>query len=243
MINDIASWRIIDECPELPLDMVFPISKRAACLIARNKANRLLKTNFLNIQGAVDMMKGLDYHHDNFMKLIHRLAEVDLSDEAQGLKVYLSHEVVAYLNRLGQFHYLIASDFVKEHCSDATALASTIKKFVVFRMKHSAHRSIDKPRGESARIQETQAMSLSSIGGNTFEPKPANPCNLLEVKTTADMLAYRRNNWIKCYFSQQLITDDPEIAYSFSIEKEHLTIMREAYAVLEKVSKSSVTNG
>lgn len=223
--------------------MVFPISKRAACLIARNKANPLLKTNFLNIQGAIDMMKGLDYHHDNFMKLIHRLAEVDLSDEAQGLKECLSHEVVAYLNRLGQFHYFIVSDFVREHCSDAVVVASTLEKFVVFRMKHSAHRSIDKPRGESSRIQETQAMSMSSIGGNIFEPKPGNPCNLLKAKTTAGMLTYRRNLWIKCYSSQQLITDTAEIFHSFSIEKEHLTIMREAYAVLEKVSKSSVTNG
>jgi hypothetical protein len=32
------------------------------------------------------MMKGLDYHHDNFMNIINRLAEVDLEDEAGQLK-------------------------------------------------------------------------------------------------------------------------------------------------------------
>jgi len=52
MINDIAGWQIIDECPETPLDKIFPISRRAACLIARNQTKApLLSTNFLNIQG------------------------------------------------------------------------------------------------------------------------------------------------------------------------------------------------
>lgn len=238
MINDVANWRIIDESPDTPLDTVFPISKRAACLVARNKASRLLRTNFLKVQGAIEMLKGLDYHHDKFVSLVRRLAEVDLTAEAQELKIHLSHEVVAYLNRLGQFHYFLMSDFVRQNCANATSTAPTIEKFVILRMKHSAHRSIDKPKGESARVQEIQAMNLSAIGGNIFEPKPGMPCNLLEAKTTADMLAFRKSMWVKCYFSQQLITDNPKIVYTFSIEKEHPIIMREAYAIFEKVLKT-----
>jgi len=239
MINDIAGWGVIDECPVTPLDTIAPISKRAASLIARNQTKTpLLKTNFLNIQGAVEMMQGLDYHHDNFMKIINHLAEVDLNNEAQGLKVYLSHEVVAYLNRLGQFHYFITSPFVTKHCATAKSLAPTIETFLVLRLKHSAHRSIDQPRDESRHIQETQAMSMSSIGGKIFSPKPGQSCNLLEAKTTADAIKHFRNNWTKCYLVYQLITDDPKVSYNFSIEKEHPTIMREAYAVLEQVLKS-----
>ena len=238
MINDIAGWQVIDECPETPLDMIVPISKRAACLIARIQTKTpLLNTNFLNIQGAVEMMQGLDYHHDNFMKLINRLAEVDLDDEARGLKANLLHEVVAYLNRLGQFHYFIISTFVTGNCATAKFLTPTIEKFVVFRMKHSAHRSIDKPHGESLHVQQTQAMSMLSIGPKIFETKPGQSCNLLEAKTTKDAIEHIRNNWGKCYWICQLITDGPKDFHNFSIEREHPTIMQEAYAILEQVLK------
>ena len=237
MINDIAGWQVSDECPKLPLDKVDPISKRATCLVARNKAKPPLRANFLNIQGAVEMMKGLDYHHHNFMKIINRLAEVDMSDEAQGLKANLLHEVVAYLNRVGQLHYFVFSPFVKNHCPTAESLTPTIEKFLIFRHKHSAHRSIDKPQNETAHIQETQAMSMSSIGGKIFETKPGQSCNLLDIKTDADQTAHFLNNWKKCYWVCQLITDDPKDFRNFSIEREHPTIMLEAYVVLEMLLK------
>jgi hypothetical protein len=186
------------------------------------------------------MMQGLDYHYDNFMKLIKRLVESDLTDEAYGLKIKLSHEVVAYINRMGQFHYFIQSEFIKKHCSTNKSLAPTIDKFVVFRKKHSAHRSIDQPRGESLHVRETQAMSMSSIGPKIFETKPGHSCNLLEAKTTKDAVVHIRNNWEKCYWICQLITDDSKDFHNFSIEKEHPTIMREAYAILEQVLKPAV---
>jgi hypothetical protein len=241
MINDITGWQVIDEYPETPLDTIVPISKRATSLIARNKTKAsLLNTNFLEIQGAVEMMQGLDYHHDNFMKLINRLVEFDLTDEAHGLKISLSHEVVAYLNRMGQFYYFIDSEFIKKHCSTAKSLAPTIDKFFVFRRKHSAHRSIDQRRGESLRVRETQAMSMSSIGPKIFETKPGQSCNLLEAKTKNDAIEHIRNNWKKCYWICQLITDDPKDFHNFSIEKEHPTIMQEAYAILEQVLKPAI---
>jgi hypothetical protein len=52
MINDIAGWQVIDECPDTPLDTIVPISKRATSLIARNKTKAaLLNTNFLKFKG------------------------------------------------------------------------------------------------------------------------------------------------------------------------------------------------
>ncbi len=183
------------------------------------------------------MMNGLDYHHDNFMRIINRLAEVDMSEEADGLKANLLHEVVAYLNRLGQFHYFVISTFVRQHCRTPTSLTPTVEKFFIFRRKHSAHRSIDQPQNETAHVQETQAMSMSSIGGKIFEPKLGQSCNLLEAKTDADQIAHFRNNWKKCYWVCQLITDDPNDFRNFSIEKEHPAIMLEAYAILEMLLK------
>jgi len=190
------------------------------------------KHTFPNIQGAVEMMKGLDYHHDKFLNIISRLAKVDLNDEAHGLKADLLHEVVAYLNRLGQFHYFTISCFVKTHCPTAESLTPTIEHFLVFRHKHSAHRSIDKPQKETVPVQETQAMSMSSIGYKIFEPRPGQSCNLLAANTEAEQMEHIRNNWKQCYWVCQLITDHSKDCLNFSIEREHPAIMLEAYAVL-----------
>ena len=240
MINDINTWRVgvVDECPGTPLDTVFPISKRAACFIARNKANALLKTHFLNAQGAVEMMKGLDYHHDNFMNVINCLAQIGMQDGANDLQCVLLHEAVAYLNRLGQFYYFLKSSFVKEHCSNTESLAPSILKHVIFRHK-SVHRSIDKPdtfRPESEHVRATQAMSLSAIGAKIFEPKPGQVSHFSRVKTT-DVETFFRDLWGNNYLIFQLITDEPEVFHNFSIEKEHAKIMHEAYAILERVLK------
>jgi len=235
MINSIDSWQVVDECPGTSLDTVFPISKRTACLIARNKTKSVLKTNFLNIQGAVEMMKGLDYHHDNFMNVINSLAQIGLTDEANEFRCILLHEAVAYLNRLGQYYYFLRSDFVRKNCAAAESFAPTIVAFVVFRRKHSAHRSIDAPKGESAHVQTTQAMSMSSVWGQMFEPKPGHPCHLSQVKTQGGIEEFSRNQWKNSYLVFQLITDNPNDWHNFSIEKEHPIIMEEAFTVLEKV--------
>ncbi len=236
-MNNIGNWSVFDECTETPLDMVFPISRRAACLVVRNKNKPLLKTNFFNIQGAVEMTSGLDYHHDNFMRAINRLARIGLQERTDELKCVLLHEVVAYLNRLGQFYYFIKSTFVQKHCARPESIAPTLVKWVIFRQKHSAHRSIDFPKDESEHVQTAQAMSMSSIGGQLFEPKPGHPFNLLEVKTAADLEEQTRNKWERCYRVFQLITDDPNVCHNFSIEREHPVIMQETFAVLEQILK------
>ncbi len=236
MINDITGWIVFDECPNTPLDEIFPLSRRAACLVARNKDNTTnLNTNFLNIQGAVEMMLGLDYHHDNFINAVEQLAEAEFTNEARGLKAQLVHEVVAYLNRMGQFHYFIVSPFVRKFCPDAKNLAPTIEKFLPLRLKHSAHRSIDAPKGESQHTQETQAMSMSAIGSKIFEPKPGQRHNMLDAKSEAEQVMFIRDNWKKCYWICQFLTDNPKDVLNFSLEREHPKIMEEAFLILERV--------
>jgi hypothetical protein len=241
MINDISGWLVFDECPDMPLDAIFPLSRRAACLVARNKDKTTnLDTNFLNIQGAVEMMLGLDYHHKNFMSAVKQLTEAELTDKARGLKAQLVHEVVAYLNRMGQFHYFLISPFVGEHCPDAKALAPTIEKFLPLRLKHSAHRSIDASRGESQHIQETQAMSMSAIGSKISEQKPGQRHNMLDAKSEAEQVRFIRDNWKKCYWICPFLTDNPRDVLNFSLEREHPKIMEEAFSILERVLPTRV---
>jgi hypothetical protein len=237
MINDITGWIVFDECPDTPLDAIFPLSRRAACLVARNQDKTTnLNTNFLNIQGAVEMMLGLDYHHDNFINVVKRLTEAELTDESRGLKAQLVHEVVAYLNRMGQFHYFMISPFVRKQCPDAKTLAPTIEKFLPLRLKHSAHRSIDAPKDDdSQHMQETQAMSMSAFGPKIFEPKPGQSHNILDAKSEAERIAFFQDNWKKCFWICQFLTDNPKDVLNFSLEREHPKIMSEALLILEKV--------
>jgi len=237
MINDITGWILVDEFPNQQLDSIFPLSKRAVCLIARKQNEKtILNTNFLNIQGAVEMMLGMDYHHGNFMRIVEQLGEVELTNGARRLKADLIHEVIAYLNRIGQFHYFLDSEFVKGFCSDANAVAPTLERFLPLRMKHSAHRSIDAPtKKDSIHFQETQAMSMSAIGPKHFDPKPGQRVNMLDATTDAEKIKFVRDNWKKCFLVCQFLTEDPKGALDFSIEREHPVIMQEAYSVIEKV--------
>jgi len=237
-INDINRWHyVIDEHPGVELDAIFPISSRVACFIARNKDKQVLKQHFLNVQGAVEMLKGLDYHHDNFMFIIGELAKIGIFGDAIGLETKLFHETVAYLNRLGQFYYFTRSSFVKERCLTVESLTTSISKHAVFRMKHSAHRSIDAPKGESEHIQMAQALSMSVIGGKMFSPKPGQSHNLAPNMTVAELEEFQKISWKKCYRTFQLITDNPNVFYNFSPEKEHPTIMQEGLSVLKQLVK------
>jgi hypothetical protein len=235
MSNDINSWWVTDEKPGIAIDTIEPISKRATCLIARNKSNHLLTTDFFRIQGTVDMMKGLDYHHANFMKIIEKLAIVGMDGIGRDLQVELLHEATAYLNRLGQFYYFLTSDFVSKQFPTAESLAPTVTKFVIFRQKYSAHRSIDDPRKETTRIQTAHAYSMSSMGGKLFQPKPNHIGGFTPTSSVPEMEEFIRNMWRNSYQQFQLITDDPKGCHNFSVEREHPTIMQETYVVLKLV--------
>ena len=184
------------------------------------------------------MMRGLDYHHENFMKIVSQLVVAELTDEALGLKVNLTHEVIAYLNRLGQFHYFLISDFVEEQSPDAKTFAPTIEKFLPLRLKHSAHRSIDAPRKEDSKhIQETHAMSMSAIGPKIFEQKTGERRNIMDAESNTEKITFVRNKWEKCYLIFQFSTENLKDVLNFSLEREHPKIMQEAFLILEKVLK------
>jgi hypothetical protein len=107
-----------DPADNLPLGEVMPISLRIWTLFARNREKSILDTNFLNLYGTVDMVRGLEYHYTNFMNAVNRLSELPIiSEETTKFEHSLRHEIIAYLNRMGQFYHFVESDFVKERTS------------------------------------------------------------------------------------------------------------------------------
>jgi hypothetical protein len=106
MLN-IDYFHLEDPAPDRSLEDILPISTRAWALLARQKQNPLLKTHFWNLYGVADMIDGTQHHYDGFETIVKQLAR-----DPSGKALYqnstgrnLRHEVVAYLNRVGQLYY------------------------------------------------------------------------------------------------------------------------------------------
>jgi len=106
-----------------------------------------LNDGYLNTYGAIKMMKGMDYHFDNFYKCTDRDQE--------------AHEAIAYLNRVGQFFDFARSDYVRAKVSSPLDLLPSILKFIPLRNKHAAHRSLDDPRENDPTDQDDRPHYLA----------------------------------------------------------------------------------
>jgi hypothetical protein len=178
MTKFLADYNMIDKNFHLDINQVFPISSRAFSLLSRNKNKVELSEHAITLFGAIDMVNALEYHYENFMhiknsntRLLQPIINSDFSDldieERSKIFKKLTYEAVAYMNRIGQLYYFSKSDFVKSRIPTGvdTILARSLE-LMPFRMKNTAHRSIDAPRGETEYDQIFQAMSMGNIGGH-----------------------------------------------------------------------------
>lgn len=233
IFKNIENFSGTDPCPGIALDAISPLSRRAYALMMRNRTKPLLKEGFINIVGAVEMLSGLEYHHDNFVRLSGQLASGQSLDET-----YPYHEAVAYLNRLGQLYYFARSPLVAKAGLDPAAMIPTMEKYVLFRMKHSAHRSIDNPRHESDNAQILQAMSLTRAWGKMMSLKPGAP-NIFPTPGAAldarGVQEFYRKQWQTSYLTFQIYDEDHQMHLNLVLEKEHPHICAEAYSLLADV--------
>ncbi len=108
--------------------------------------------------GIGQILKGLEYHFNRYKQFSEKLYNIDYSNKLTSKKrksqrihnhiIYsdMNHEVIAYLNRMGQFYYFANSYEVGEKIKNVEELIPTIVKFIDFRHKQSAHRGTDKQR-------------------------------------------------------------------------------------------------
>jgi hypothetical protein len=231
-----GNWNIKDNHSGEPIDAIHPLSARAWSLLARNRAKPLAIPGFINLSGAIEMLEGLEYHCDNIVRFSDDLAKGEKVPET-----HINHEAIAYINRLGQFYYFAKSDFVRVAVPDFAATIPTLCKFMVFRNKNTAHRSIDAPKPDDTDdVKIAHAKALTSRMGSIFSPKPnARPMQHPEIGVPIERneLEHRmqREFWT-CNF-RTFQTFDLAIGsdVNFTVELEHPTIMSEAYGVLEKV--------
>ncbi len=229
--KNIDNFNFTDPHEGIALDEIHPLSERAVSHIARSRNLPILKHAFVNIFGAIEMMHGLAYHHARFMGLIescHTTVPTLKISEA------LRHEVVAYLNRLGQFWSFSNSYLVKKYCSSPEEILPTLSNLIVFRNKHTAHRSIDNPKAEDTdNLQVMNAVSLSVFGPQFFHPKPGHSSSdMSSVNTDKELDEFRCSLYRNEYVGFQIYDVKHSTHVNFYIERDHELIMREAYFLI-----------
>lgn len=216
-VNDRAYWRWEDPCPGEALQGIIPYSVRATSLIARSQSP-LLQQHFLQLSGAVSILSGLEYHSDNFLAL---LKQVKLRSSHAHSK--LRHEVVAWVNRVGQLHYFTTSELVISKLGNVATPA--IDAVLPFRHKHTAHRSFDMPRkNDSDHLKAVHAMSLSDFGGSVWSPRNGSPWPELDPTSPSST-----------HFLTFQIQETAGDAVILNIENAHPAVLHEVYSILDSL--------
>ncbi|HEX4374219.1 MAG TPA: hypothetical protein VHZ50_13035, partial [Puia sp.] len=109
------------------MNEIFPISQRIMSLLVRNQTKQIIETNFISVYGTVDMIGGLEYHHNNFQALIERRSKLSIhfnyqDEERWVVEQNFRDEAVAYLNRIGQFFHFADSKWVKQYIPNSIQL-------------------------------------------------------------------------------------------------------------------------
>ncbi|HYM98741.1 MAG TPA: hypothetical protein VET25_03290 [Aestuariivirgaceae bacterium] len=228
MPSDISDWNPIDPFAAQELVEIQPLSKRAFSLLLRNKHKPILETEFLRVAGVIEIMEGLEYHSSRFNDIKFRYGHGQRDDLED-----INHEVVAYFNRVGQFHTFARSAFVKTHVTNPLSIVPRICQLLVFRNKHAAHRSIDAPReGDTVEVQNTHAISLNRYFGRIYSPIPG-AANPPLPDSEQGLVPWRRALCLSAYIVFQIYNPSVEDTIFFTIETDHPVVMEEAYALLE----------
>jgi 16S rRNA G966 N2-methylase RsmD len=119
--------------------------------------------------------------------------------------------------------------WVKQYIPNSIQLVPTISKCKIFRDKHAAHRSIDKPlKGDDSHAQIIQAWGLSSVSGIGYSPKNG----VSTIKTVEDLFDQNKL-WCDHYVTFQMRGKGKEEFISFCLELEHPKILNEAFNLVE----------
>jgi hypothetical protein len=103
------------------------------------------------IHGATAILNGLEYHAENYLGRQKTLEKINSNNPKHRATIdMLNHEAIAYFNRIGQLYYFTRSEKVTEIIDNYESHIPNILRLIIFRMKQSAHRATDAPRGENA---------------------------------------------------------------------------------------------
>lgn len=157
------------------------------------------------------IIDGLSYHYKNYLNLHNQLIPFENNDfeypySNTAIINLMKHEIIAYLNRMGQFYYFANSRVVSEVIPSVEKLIPTIVRFMPFRHKQAAHRATDVPRGENVEYMKQ-----------------------LDRLFTFQYLLINGRLWF------QLLNERPHTTLNFDLLEEHENIIFEATSVVSKI--------
>jgi hypothetical protein len=116
---------------------------------------------------------GIKYHFKNIKSLYSRLDELVLQGRfdlyPHEVVDVINHEMVAYINRVGQFYYFAKSPRVRSLIPNPLYDLECIKKIMIFRSKQTAHRATDVPRNDDINYNIEELNKDFSLGGMLWE--------------------------------------------------------------------------
>ena len=129
-----------------------------------------MKDDIAQIQYIVN---GIKYHFNNIKNLYSRIDEIALQGRFYSfpheIVDEIKHELVAYINRVGQFYYFAKSPRVRSLIPNPLYNLECIKKIMIFRSKQTAHRASDLPRNDDINYHIDQLNRDFSWGGTLWE--------------------------------------------------------------------------
>ncbi len=200
------------------LEDILSFPERIRSLMVRNKLKIRDQHDFTQIWGSLDIIRGIEYHHNNFLAHLQALAAKDqLSDDSM-----LDHETIAYLHRVGQWYFFGRSLKLLASCPK-------INELYLFRRKSIGHRSIDCSENDPPFEQIWQAgcFSRRTFAGKlspNFDPTK-------DMSEDMDLILTPKRYQSKNMFIQYQILSNGAHA-TFVPQNDHLVItkeMEEAY--------------
>jgi hypothetical protein len=212
-IGSRKSWHYEDENGAVPLGSIEIVSERIRSLLVRSKSP-LVEDNFVQLVGIVDMASGLEYHYKSAFNHLKQ------GSEPLARMVFVQHDIVAWLNRLGQFYYFVQSELVKSF--GLTQKITKILTLLPLRNKNSAHRSIDAPRRNDEVSQlPYQALTFSPLVGTQW------------VRRDLDKSEPEVFDLLATHYLVFQITSEKDGVVELNIELDHLQVLSEMYACME----------
>jgi hypothetical protein len=152
-LRDVKNWRVDDQFPGIAIESIPLLSDKLNSLYARAIDREHLQSSFMQLAGIIFIAKELEYHFDNFQRLVNfaALPTVERFNDSERNKSIneAKFEAIAYINTVGRINAWI--HYIHAHAPKIAEISQS------FRNKHTAHRSIDAPRSESDELQDLHA--------------------------------------------------------------------------------------
>ncbi|HEX3943229.1 MAG TPA: hypothetical protein VHW69_03995 [Rhizomicrobium sp.] len=183
------------------------------------------KQGQIDIFGAIEMLGGLQYHYQQFLRIRERKLSgafpLDAPDER--------FEAVAYINRIGQFRYFADSNFCEQIIGRSALLEiPALEKLLPFRHKYTAHRARDKPRDRHEVDDPHGDYALGRLAA-LYCVSEGRVLTDHSIRLNSPRLALYRESYVLF----ELYLEDDRI--TFNLELEHETMMVEASGFVRNV--------